>query len=351
MSTGAPADRVHARPRRPVAPRHRAVVTTTGAAASGRRSNWRQRRVRDGFAATLLLAIVVLTVTSMGAWELTGGRIYVMSTASMCPSVCVGSAVVDEPMSGPLRPGELISFHPPAAPQITYTHAVWKVLPNGDVETKGTADQRPDPWLLTRNLIVGRVVFTLWGAGWALKALPLLAVGVACWLIGRSWIRAVSRRIWDRACMTLMFVLPTLVLHPWVSGLVITNALPTGRPQWSQASIVNTGLLPVAFESSGGRVVAHVAPGKQAVISAPGQGNLRIHEVLSLYWWGWVLVGLVLISPIAGYVLHLLKGDEILSDDAIPAHRAAARRELVPKPKHLGTGRARKSDVWGGKAA
>ena len=73
-----------------------------------------------------------------------------MATPSMCPAVCVGSLVADQPLNGALHTGELISFHPPGSMEI-YTHKVSAILRNGMIQTRGIANPTHDPWLITRS--------------------------------------------------------------------------------------------------------------------------------------------------------------------------------------------------------
>ena len=73
-----------------------------------------------------------------------------MATPSMCPAVCVGSLVADQPLNGALHTGELISFHAPGSMEI-YTHKVSAILRNGMIQTRGIANPTHDPWLITRS--------------------------------------------------------------------------------------------------------------------------------------------------------------------------------------------------------
>jgi hypothetical protein len=258
------------------------------------------------------LCVLVLVLAAAGAWELSGGRLLVMETPSMCPEVCVGSLVADRPLQGPLRVGELITFHPPNDPRETYTHDVFKILPSGTIETKGAANPSPDPWRITRSDIVGRTVFSVWGLGWLLKAIPFLGVGVLLWVAARPRITLAYRRGWDRMWATLLVVVPLWALHPLVKGAVISVASDPAKSHWARALAVDTGLFPVAFTALRGQVASHVAPTTAVHVAGPiaRNGYLLLRETVSLYWWGWALVALGVASPVIGYLWHTYRGNE-----------------------------------------
>jgi len=288
-------------------------------------------------AASVALAVVLALVGLIGALEIEGDRLHVMETASMCPAVCVGSLVVDRPPSGPLHVGELVTFSPPGAPRsTTYTHAIFKLLPGGEVETKGLGNARPDPWEITRGAITGEVAFTIWGLGWLVKALPLLAVGTASWAIGRGVVARTSQRAWDRAWMTALAVLPVWALRPLLRGSVLSVAPPSGTSPSARALVVNTGLLPASFVPVDGASVGPVGPGHVAVVSGDRPGSLLVHEHLALYWWGWCALALVVASPLLGYAWHLWRDDEVLAPEESSHH------EDHHKPLHLAPGHARR---------
>ena len=197
-------------------------------------------------------------------WNLSGGRLLVMETPSMCPTVCVGSLVADRPLQGAVHVGELITFHPPNTRTETYTHEVSRIFANGAIETRGVGNATHDPWLITRSDIVGGVVFSVWELGWVLKALPLLAVGVLFWVTARPWIGERIRRSWDRGWMTVLTVLPLWMLHPLVWATVISSTVDLPHHgHWMSDTIVNTGILPVSFHAAGGQVV-HVLDRRRA---------------------------------------------------------------------------------------
>jgi hypothetical protein len=228
----------------------------------------------------------------------------------MCPAVCVGSLVFDRPLTGQVRPGELITFHPPGVDSETYTHQVVRVLASGAIQTKGLGNPAPDPWLITERDIVGVGVFSLWGGGWILKALPFALMVIACWIFGRPLVRNQLKPAWDTASMTVLVVLPALMLRPLVRAVVTATTVDKRHAGWQTLTLVNTGLLPASFSAKGG-ARALVDPGRKATLSGAAiHGHAVVTESVMLPLWGWLLVGLVVVSPLIRYMFHALRAYE-----------------------------------------
>lgn len=299
----------------------------------------RRRGGSPGILAAASLGAVVLAVAAVLGWNLSGGRLLVMETPSMCPRVCVGALVAEHPLHGPLRVGELISFHVPNNNSETYTHEVSRIFASGAIQTRGVASQDHDPWLITRPDIVGKVDFTVWELDWLLKVLPLLAVGVLIWILGRPFIKEGSRRSFDRGSMSVLTALPLWLLHPLVRATVIASTITVPHhPHWASDSVVNTGLLPVTFSALGGQAVRVGSTGIGQV-SGPlhAHGLLKLQEAVSLPWWVSAIFALGVISPLVGCLWHVWCGDE-----AVPLHRVGregsassargSRRARVARP-------------------
>jgi len=253
--------------------------------------------------AQIALLILVLTAgIAMGAWYLSGGRLLIMQTASMCPRVCVGSLVADRPLVGQVHLGQIISFHPPDDSLVTYTHQVSKVFANGTIQTKGIANPRHDPWLITRSDIVAKVSFSVWGLGWFLKALPILTSGAILWTIARPTFRTRGRRNWDTIWLTLVVVLPVLILKPFIRGVITQTAPDAAHRDWLSATVINTGMLTARFRArhAKGSVVSarHIG-----IVNGPMEkGGTILYQTASLHWWGWVIVASIVLSPIVSYL-------------------------------------------------
>jgi hypothetical protein len=282
-----------------------------------------------GILPLVVLGAVVLAVAAVLGWNLSGGRLLVMGSPSMCPTVCVGSLVADRPLQGAVHVGELITFHPPSTRSETYTHEVSHVFANGTIQTRGAADPEHDPWLITRSDIVGRVVFSVWELGWLLKALPLFAVGVLFWVTARPWIGERTRRSWDRGWMTVLTVLPLWVLHPLVSATVISTTLNLPhRRHWASDTVVNTGILPLSFHAAKGQVVHVSSTGLGHVAGLLSvNGSLKLHDTVSLPWWGWIALAPVVVSPLAGYLWHAWRDDEMAPPIEAPSRGTPIARQ------------------------
>jgi hypothetical protein len=180
------------------------------------------------------------------------------------------------------------------------------------METRGVGNPGHDPWLITRSDIVGEEVFTVWGLGWLLKALPFLAVGVLAWVLVRPWIGRHTRRAWDRCWITVLTVLPLWAWHPLVRATVLSTTNDPSHRGWDRSTVVNSGILPVSFRTSSGGVVSHVVSAHTTQVAGPlnEHGSLIVHEGASLYWWGWTIVAAVVVSPLAGYLWRSWRNDE-----------------------------------------
>jgi hypothetical protein len=239
-------------------------------------------------------------------WDIAGGKLVVMETPSMCPTVCVGSLVADRPLVGPVHVGELITFNPPNTRAETYTHEISHIFANGMIQTRGVGNPQSDPWLITRSDIVGTAAFSVWGLGWVFKALPLLGVGVMAWVLTRAWVATRSRRAWDTGWATILVALPIWMLHPLVRATVVSSTADPAHPGWARVTVVNTGILPISSHVASGPSVAHIASTGRVLLSGPvsANGPLVVHQTVSLSWWGWAITALVVLSPLAGYLWH-----------------------------------------------
>ena len=257
---------------------------------------------------SLRVAIVVIAfsvVASLG-WRFSGGSSYIISTPSMCPSLCVGSLVLDQPAGTHFHVGEVISFTPfDHGP--TYTHRIVAVFPNGTLETKGDAANIVDPWRVTPAEVRGRMVAEFSDLGWYDLALPFLALALTLILISRAMFTTRHRREFDRLCVSLMVTLPIWVLHPLVRGVVVeTSSLGPGV---EQSVVVNTGVFPAEFRVPGGRSASFITPGHRAVIEGPARrgGQLDFQMLASFHWYGWALVILAACLPLIIYLANLAR--------------------------------------------
>jgi hypothetical protein len=265
---------------------------------------------RVGACAVVLVALFAIAVA---AWDISGGSLLTMDTPSMCPSICVGALVADQPAHGPVHVGELISFHPLPNSDEIYTHVVVKIFPGGAIQTRGLANAKPDPWLITQKQVTGRVIFSVWELGWVFKIAPFLVVGIALWALSWLFISRRSRRALTRLWLAALVVIPLWMLRPLVRGEMVSSNRYGAHHGWLQEKLLNTGIMPVSFRAVGGQTASHVASTAARLVAGPTNhyGLLTIYESVSLYWWGWLIVVLVCLSPLLAYLWHVVRDDEV----------------------------------------
>jgi signal peptidase len=99
------------------------------------------------------LAIVVIMAVLVLAWH-QGYRVWVVHTGSMIPTLQPGEAIVDQPVHGRARRGEIITFRYTYGPDQVVTHRVYRAS-GGTIRTKGDANPTEDPWTLRASQVVG----------------------------------------------------------------------------------------------------------------------------------------------------------------------------------------------------
>jgi hypothetical protein len=253
---------------------------------------------------TIVGVLVALSVIGSVGWRLAGGSMFSIATPSMCPDLCVGTLVFDQPLHGPPHVGEVVTFRPPGTTKV-YTHRVVEVLAGGAFKTAGDAVGRVDPWTVPPSNVVGHVVGNVRGAGWLWRSLPWMAAALACALFLR---RAVAERLRTQAdilFVTLLLVVPVLVFRPLVRAAVIS---------WFERhdgsvvmTVINVGLLPVRFQATGGRAVDAVPPGHIVTVLAsrgPG-GSVSMREVVALSPLQWAVAAGIVLLPVAGLAAQM----------------------------------------------
>jgi signal peptidase len=122
----------------------------------------------------LALVVVVALVLARGV-PLTGRSTFVVSGPSMEPAIYQGSAIVVDPVDpGALRVGDVVSLRV-GPEQAIFTHRIVRL------ETKGDANEAPDPALVPAASVIGRVGLTISAIGYVIAAVStssgLLLVG------------------------------------------------------------------------------------------------------------------------------------------------------------------------------
>ncbi len=150
----------------------------------------------------------MLTVTAVLLFILLGlvpyagyYKILTVLSGSMVPAMPKGALVVVLPEAlNEVRPGDIITYYLPNNQTSLETHRVKKILQSGSnpiIQTKGDANQQPDPWrlrLLTQP--AWKVWLILPGFGYVLEWLRLsgmqfLATAIAPLILGVIWLRDV----------------------------------------------------------------------------------------------------------------------------------------------------------------
>jgi len=118
-----------------------------------------------------LTAIILLTITvivALSAFDIPNGfKIYTVQSNSMSPAIPVGSVIVIRPY-GDYKIGDVITYKPEEYksvknPKETTTHRIVEVKPDNNVsfKTRGDANNAPDSTAVSKDLVLGKVVFSL----------------------------------------------------------------------------------------------------------------------------------------------------------------------------------------------
>lgn len=131
----------------------------------------------------LWLCVGVATfVVGFGVGKVEGPkyRFYPVREASMMPTIPPKSAVIVQ--AGDFRPGDVVAYETSDG---LVTHRIVARNPDGTLQTKGDANQAPDPCLVAPSQVVGRVVAAAPMLGYWLVYLssPLGACAAAAFLV------------------------------------------------------------------------------------------------------------------------------------------------------------------------
>lgn len=124
----------------------------------------------------LVLAVAAFVALAIGP-RLFGYQTSTMLTGSMAPLINPGDVVVTQPVAvSDLKVGDIITYAIPVEDQRIETHRITEITTNADgtiaVQTKGDANNGPDPWTATiEGTKVDRHVVTVPYVGTAIRAL------------------------------------------------------------------------------------------------------------------------------------------------------------------------------------
>ena len=153
------------------------------------------RRVLDAILIALIL-IVLFGVILGKVVPLTGRQTIIVGGASMEPAIGVGSAIiVARVAAADLHVGDVVSLRAGDEHSL-FTHRIVKIVDQPDgrwVQTKGDANDNPDPTLTHATAIEGRVQLSVPLAGYliALLSIPtgvLFMIGLAATLLAGVWL-------------------------------------------------------------------------------------------------------------------------------------------------------------------
>ncbi|PPF79519.1 S26 family signal peptidase [Subtercola sp. Z020] len=273
-------------------------VRSKGAHSGPRRWVGRQTPVSASVRIGLALAVTLLASILIAAFLffLAGGRWFIVQTPSMGETAPVGTLMLTTPTHH-VAVGDIITFHPPTAPNETFTHRVIKVTDQG-ISTQGDINGAIDPWMLAPTDIVGEAAVILPAAGWFVKALPIVAIGaVLVWFLSSMFHTAARRSAVRIAGFSFVVAAAAYILRPLIGVVVLsTNADETG----AHATVVSTGILPIRVQAVGG-TSADLVTGQVGDIDIPSLADTsqyHLSSALNMSLVGWIILGAICALPL-----------------------------------------------------
>ena len=154
------------------------------------------RRILDLLLVVLILLVLATIVIARVIPSVTGGATFVVGGGSMEPTIPLGSVVIVTPIeTSKLAVGDVVSVRV-GQQQSVFTHRIVRLVPRDEglwIETKGDANQRPDPSIIPATTVIGRLEVSIPYAGYAVRLLStaqgvlfLLAFGIL--LLAGAWL-------------------------------------------------------------------------------------------------------------------------------------------------------------------
>ncbi len=211
----------------------------------------------------------------------------------------MGTLVVTVPAElADLQVGDMVTFHPPPAPEQVYTHRVESLVDGGGLRTRGDINGAADPWTIHDGDVVGEASAVLPGVGWLIRALPMVLIGTcALWFLTRLVADAGQRTAFRVLGLSLVVSIPAVVLRPFVGLSVLTTRAGSDG---AEASVVSTGVLPITVEADGGSST-HLISGEVGTVAVPSlaeSGHYQLASSLDLSPIGWSVLALVCGLPL-----------------------------------------------------
>ncbi len=244
-----------------------------------------------------LIAVLVGFVAFCGVWRAQGGRWERVETPSMGTVAPVGTLLWVKPVTfDGLAVGDFISFHPPGRSDLTYSHRVYAVNPDGTVSTKGVIPA-PDPWRLAASDVIGQVQMRWWGVGWLVTAAPILLGGFFLVVIVRAFV-GVDWKLPVAVLLGSLAITLAIVVHRPLLNAEQLSFVP-GRTGGADATYVGTGLLPVRLRAHEGEsvVMRDGQVGRVHVAVPDSRHEFRVALSPAVPWWLWALLVLGCFLP------------------------------------------------------
>lgn len=244
--------------------------------------------------AGVLLLVVLVGV--LAGWRISGGTWVRVETASMGTRAPVGTLLWIKPVDfDSLRPGDLITFTPPGAHGVTYSHEVRSINPDGTISTQGRITA-PDPWRIRSQDVVGKAVVRWPGVGWLVLAAPVLVLGAGLVVVVVSRLRNADARVPVAVVGASLVIVTALVVYRPLTRAERVSFVPDGAG--ARATYVSTGLLPVRLAAKGadpvvladgevGSVLAEHPTG----VAAGRQFTVSVRPAVPFAWWFALVAG------------------------------------------------------------
>jgi signal peptidase I len=154
------------------------------------------RRMLDVLLGALILLVLGIIVLARVIPAVTGGSTFVVGGSSMEPAISLGAVVVAIPVATDrLAPGDIVSVRV-GEKQALFTHRIVRLVDREDglwLETKGDANDDPDPAIIPATSVVGRVAVVIPQAGYAVRLLGtaqgiLFLLALGAFMVAAGWL-------------------------------------------------------------------------------------------------------------------------------------------------------------------
>jgi hypothetical protein len=260
-----------------------------------------------------VLGLALVSVCAVaGWWWATGGTWLTVRTPSMGQAAPVGTLLWVRPTDiGDVHVGDVVTFRTPTrvnrgagvtSPPIelreqTYTHRVVGRHPDGALQTKGDLNAGPDPWHTDQQHLVGRVTASWPGAGWLVRALPLLILGGIAWWVITGLLASRRSRAPLRVLGAAGVVAAAIYIYNPLFGASQLFFAQLG-PQEAKATYVGTGLMPLRLEAEGvPPQVVHLGEQRSIVTNLDESGRYQVKVVPTIPWQTWPIIAGACLVP------------------------------------------------------